>query len=298
MSDNPCPVCDRPIADTAYVCHLCARALAKRLLRAATLWEDLEDAISGLGHIGARQSPPDPGATLLGPWCDELNCPHISCWAVLRSVTRAQARWRDEPPLAHETPGPLRLGDIAAKDDAGNTVTTWARHIGECRNEDIPVGRMQAGEVGALVYLARHANWLMHRAEAEEARDELLHACDTIAVAVDCGAEQFYAGPCDVCGRDLYARPSAAVARCEPCDLEYPMQARREWLLQASEDRLVPASEMARAVTGLGSPVTAERIRQWAARGRLLAHGFEGTRPLYRVGDVLDLVGEDVRRVS
>lgn len=150
--------------------------------------------------------------------------------------------------------------------------------------------------LSALTYLARHADWLMHRAEAEQAYDELIHACLTVRNAVDSGAEQRYAGPCDVCGRDLYAAPGATVAKCTPCELEYPMEARREWLLKASEDRLVPASELARAVTGLGTPVTGELVRKWASRRRLLAHGHAGTRPLYRIGDVLDLLGEDARR--
>ena len=148
----------------------------------------------------------------------------------------------------------------------------------------------------ALTYLARHTTWLMHRQEAEQAYDELIHACVTIRNAVDAGAEQRYAGPCDVCGRDMYAAPAAAFALCAPCNLEYPMEARRAWLLQASEDRLVPASELARAVTALGAAVAAETVRKWASRGRIVAHGHIGARPLYRVGDVLDLIGEDARR--
>ena len=35
---------------------------------------------------------------------------------------------------------------------------------------------------------------------------------------------------------------------------------------------------------------------QWSSRGRIVAHGHIGARPLYRVGDVLDLIGEDARR--
>jgi len=75
---------------------------------------------------------------LIGPRCADYSCDHETCYAIARSVSQAQARWRDEPPLAHEDRGPLRLGDIAAKDDAGNTITTWARHIAECRGEEIP----------------------------------------------------------------------------------------------------------------------------------------------------------------
>ena len=81
---NPCPICDHPIADTAYVCHRCARSLATQLLRAARLWRDLEDSLAGQGHVSARQSPPKPDLTvLIGPRCADYSCDHETCYACL-----------------------------------------------------------------------------------------------------------------------------------------------------------------------------------------------------------------------
>jgi hypothetical protein len=45
--------------------------------------------------------------------------------------------------------------------------------------------------------------------------------------------------------------------------------------------------------------VTASQIRGWAFRGRLIAHGTDqDDRPLYRVGDVIDLLASFVRRAE
>lgn len=150
--------------------------------------------------------------------------------------------------------------------------------------------------VDALRFVARHADWLMHRPEAEQAYDELTAVVEGARRTIDTRGGQQYAGPCDVCERDMYAATGAAVVECKPCGVSHDMADRREWLLSAAEDRLATAAELARAVSGLGQPVTAATIRQWASRGRLAAHGMDGTRPRYRVGDVTQLVRESAQR--
>jgi len=75
------------------------------------------------------------------------------------------------------------------------------------------------------------------------------------------------------------------------------MAGRREWLLECAEDRLERASLIARAVSDLGSPISADRIRVWAMRKRLFSHATDGMgRPLYRIGDVMELLRNDTRR--
>lgn len=150
--------------------------------------------------------------------------------------------------------------------------------------------------VDALRYVARHADWLMHRPEAEQAYDELVAAAQGVMRAIDTSVGQRYAGPCSVCSRDLYADTGASAVECKPCRMTYDMAERREFLLTAAEDRIATAAEISRAVTDLGEPVTSDRIRQWAARGRLVAHAQIDRRPGYRVGDVLDLLRDDAKR--
>ena len=57
----------------------------------------------------------------------------------------------------------------------------------------------------ALRFVARHADWLMHRPEAEQAYDELSAVVEGARRTIDTRGGQQYAGPCDVCERDMYA---------------------------------------------------------------------------------------------
>jgi len=148
-----------------------------------------------------------------------------------------------------------------------------------------------------LAFLAAHAEWMMHRPEAEDIYGELTYATGLIAQVIDVHASQSYAGPCDVCKRDMYATVGAEEVECKPCALVYDMKDRREWLLKAAEDRLERAADISRAVAGFGYDVTRLRIGKWAQRGQIVAHSRdEAGRPLYRVGDVIDLVQKDRER--
>jgi len=141
-------------------------------------------------------------------------------------------------------------------------------------------------------FLAGNIGWLMHRPEALEARDELKAATTLIRTVIDTPPAQSYAGPCDVCGQDMYARIGADVVACRPCNLEWDMDDRRKWLLEQVDDRLARASEVCRAVAAWGGEhVTRQRINGWVATGRLAVHGHDPRgNPLYRVGDVVRLV--------
>jgi hypothetical protein len=62
-------------------------------------------------------------------------------------------------------------------------------------------------------------------------------------------------------------------------------------------DHLTYAETIARALSGWGWKVTSAQIRGYAHRHRLLAHGAdEHERPLYRVGDVVDLLVAATRK--
>ena len=127
---------------------------------------------------------------------------------------------------------------------------------------------------------------------------QIMEPVEKARYMIDRPPDRWYAGPCD-CGHELYAQTGQPVVECV-CGRRYEMRARREWLLAAAEDRLAPAPVIARAINWLGEkPLTPSLIRVWANRGRLLAKGHEpygeegGERPLYRVGDVLDLLARD-----
>lgn len=183
-----------------------------------------------------------------------------------------------------ENPLPVNLEAAAAADEIANTFGTWARHVSEER------GKAVDGEPAA--WLAKQVDWLRYRPEAEEAFDELDDACRRLRRTIDIPVPRWYAGPC-TCGTELYAASQAATVRCsnEDCRAEYDAKERKAWLLGEARDVLAHAGWIASAASALGEPVTADMIYGYVRRGRLVNHGHDGLRrPLYRVGDVLDVL--------
>ncbi|MFB7722259.1 hypothetical protein [Nocardia sp. NPDC056100] len=112
---------------------------------------------------------------------------------------------------------------------------------------------------------------------------------DAVAAAratIDRPAERLCIGLCD-CGSRLYAVDEQTVARCPGCGREYAVAERRGALLSQARDMVGTASELARILPWFsGKPVTANAIRQWAARGKLIGYSVAG-ETVYRIGDVL-----------
>lgn len=183
-----------------------------------------------------------------------------------------------------ENPLPVNLDAANAEAAVNNVFTTWARIVVDER------GLVVVGEVA--LWLAGQVTWLRYRPEADEAYDELHDACRLVARTIDIPVPRWYAGPCE-CGVELYAASQAMVVRCQvdECRREYDARERKAWLLEQARDVLAHAGWIAAAASALGEPVTADMIYGYVRRGRLLAHGRDlRARPLYRVGDVLDVL--------
>lgn len=146
--------------------------------------------------------------------------------------------------------------------------------------------------------------WLLWRIDGISAQpwavdvlQQLSRAAAHAFVAIDRPPSRTFAGPCDECGRDLYAVPGRSVITCRPCGLTYDLAARRESLLRAVDDQLATATEISRALTSLEMPVTNERIRQWRHRERIEQRGHDKRGvPLYRVGDIVALLIEHAEK--
>lgn len=162
-------------------------------------------------------------------------------------------------------------------------------------------------------FLLGRLNQIGHHESAIDIAKQISEPIGKARWLIDRPADKWYAGPCNneilvdggsprECGQELYAKTGAVVVECQACEAQFDVKARREWLLQAAEDHLANASTIARAVTWLGEEqVTPHRVAMWVKRKRLVAKGHEPygdsknpdrTRPLYRVGDVLDLLAE------
>ena len=173
----------------------------------------------------------------------------------------------------------------AAASRMSETLTRWAKRLG---SDGALRGYYTAG--GLAAYLICHMDRLRQLEDAGRARIELMEAIGKAEQLIDLPPELWYAGPCDECGQDAYARPGAGVVTCR-CGWQVDVQLRRDWLLKEAEATLAHAELIARGLSRLGKQVTRNMIVGYAFRGRLMNHGKDRKgRVLYRIGDVLDIV--------
>lgn len=251
MTDQTCLVtgCGRPVLD-AFVCSTCGAQLEADLGDIIDHAEALDDALARLTAFG-----------------DRLN-------------RRTDAK---------VIPFDGRASDV--KRFVRGVLAGWVGLVLDQRYHGMsnPPGSTSQLAEGSVAPLAKlllaNLEWLRHHEAGHEAATEIATAAERIRTVVDAPPERWYAGVCEVCGIDMYARADLQVLVCE-CGRDYDVRARRDWLLGRVEDVLASAVDMSRALTSLDQPVTAERIRKWRERGQILEHGAG----LYRVGDVRELL--------
>lgn len=153
-------------------------------------------------------------------------------------------------------------------------------------------------------YLSTHLPQLRMTPMAPWALDDIDRHARAGWAAIDRPEDRYYAGPCGSqpleplappCPVVLWATADQTVITCPRCRTRWDVAQRRTWLLAAARDVTAPAGEIASALTIMTRRrVAATTIRSWAHRGQLRrADDPPGPRPLYRVGDVLDLLDLD-----
>lgn len=269
MSETTCR-CGQPTRDAAYVCETCADRLSRALGDVPALVDELEVTITK-----QRALPTEGGSaaseTAL-PWHEKA----ADARRALHGLLAMWSRFCEEEHVRHSSP---RVRPLDEHDDN-------------------------------LVALSR---WLLWRVDGltlhdigPEAVEEITDAVAECHRIIDRRPDRWYAGPCTEttddlreCGADLYARRTVGEVRCRDCGAVYDVEKRRRWLLDEAEDRLADAATVARAVSWLGAePLNPGRVRKWAERGRITAKGHDGRRPLYRIGDAIDLLASDTTRAS
>lgn len=268
--------CGRPTRDHAYACDHCGDELAQALGDVAWLDEQLAITISRQKGIDYRRGTGGKGG-----------------------------KKPDAQPL------PYSLGASDARTTLHGLLVTWVRF---CHEEGVRHReRTNALPADNLVSLSRWMLWrvdglLLHDI-APEAVGEITSAVAHCRRLVDRPVDRWFAGPCNECETDLYAKAGASFVNCRGCGSTYDVDERRTWLWNAAQDHLATASEIARAVVVWGDGYTGEtrlvdRIRKWAAdepkrpkrietRGHVKVRGVD--RALYRVGDVIALLEADTR---
>lgn len=261
--------CGRETRDDAYVCEACADSLAK-----------------ALGDV---------------PWLnDELEV----------TITRQRAIPTEGGSRSTETPLPWHDAAAEVRRTLHGLLATWVRFCAEDQvRHQAATDRLPEDNLPSM------SRWLLWRVDGlalhdigPEAVDEITDAVAACHRVIDRRPDRWYAGPCTAedesgggeCGTDLYALRSTGIVECRKCETAYDVAERRKWLLAEAEDRLAPAAEIARAVSWLGAlPLTADRVRQWAARDRLVAKSHDARgRALYRIGDAIDLLAADTTERS
>jgi hypothetical protein len=167
-----------------------------------------------------------------------------------------------------------------------NTITTWARMVAE---QDERAVLPTIGGIGILAAWLASYSGVLRQMDQGEAVDQLTAAIRSARRLVDIRPERVYAGPCDECRQDLYARPGAARITCTGCLATYDAADRRTALLEAARDHLGTVREV---VALFGGSVTRDQMKGWIKRGKIGAHGSTVLRgrvvATYRVGDVED----------
>lgn len=262
MTPSTCD-CGRPTRDHAYTCDTCLDQTAIHLGDCTWLDNELHTSIT-------KQRGIDP--------------------------TTATVR-------GTETPLMFNAAASKARDQLHAALTELVRF---CREEHIASTDPHNTNPTSIVGMSR---WLLWRVDGMAYNDltpvltaKLAAAVTQSRHAIDRPADRWFAGPCNAlvadgaeCGADMYAKTTSGTVTCPTCNATHDVPARRAWLLQAAEDQLADAATLARSVSWLGSaPLTAARVRKWAERGRIAVKGHTSDgRPMYRIGDAIDLLAAD-----
>ena len=292
MTSTTCAHChDRPVAD-ATCCTRCADTAARNLADIAALHTELLAAYARQTRYSTNAGR--RGSTTPLPWDETARTAADTTLATLVAIVRVV-----DDQLGTPTEGPTHDACLD-----GSCVHLRARALPD------------HGTVPALaIWLSSHLEKLRHHPAAAEHYQDLADTAALLRRVAGGPVERWFAGTCSnrddewrikvevtkeapegatwPCSADLFADPGASRVTCRVCGYSASVKERRALLLVAASDVLATATEISRALTSLGQPVTPERIWKWKERTRLEARSVDHDgHPLYRVGDVQDLLLE------
>lgn len=261
MSEQTCP-CGQPAGQASYLCPSCTNSVWNTLDAIPDLLVDLGLSRTRQRHYGTAGSGTNVDAL---PWSE--------------AASRSLADVRD---TMHALVDRCIAARLASTENLHTSIRPASRRL-----DDI-------------------AGWLQVRVDPIAAQPWAPQALRLVRVhqralrVIDHPPEHTYAGPCQICGSDLYTLPDQPEVKCPDCGAREDVAARRSYLLGCVNDQLATATEIARALTSLAMPVSSERIRQWKHRQLLEVRATEHRtkHPLYRVGDVIDLLVSDAERLA
>lgn len=211
-------------------------------------------------------------------------------------------------------PMPLDVTAMEARDVLESKLTLWADDL--ARDSEVS-HRAALSPLWASSWLLANAERIRTFEPAGDMWDELSSARATAVYVIDRPMERRYLGECHyehvdedgttypVCGSTLWGREGEDELTCKDCGTWYLVGILEQKIGNAAtkdrEDRIYTATEAAEVIVALrlGQDDAAKivnKISQWALRKRLTRkidlekNGHK--RPGYRLGDILDLLGE------
>ncbi len=196
---------------------------------------------------------------------------------------------------------PINVGAMTVADDLQNTLTTWARDVGD--RDAIWAANCNSSTAASWVLLGNIDHIRRHPAVAE-LFDEVTDAIAQARRAVDRPADREYLSQCMVetpddegrmvtCLAELYARKGASSVTCKVCGITHEVVERRVAMLERARDMLFTVREAAQMLGDVGGiRVTEASIRGYVHRGRIGYH----TGTLIRLGDLLAVVVDEGER--
>jgi DNA-directed RNA polymerase subunit RPC12/RpoP len=299
--------CDRPVPDQAYICPEHARWLEGDVGDVPALASELVTTWSRQARTGDRGGPTRRAAEPPLPY-------DLGVGRDLATLAGTVASWARHVAEERGLDGTrLHAGPVCgscAHASCAHLVAQRAAVLPRAADDPVAVATVAA----RWLLAGRHVEWLRHRPEAVEASEELRYAVALARRAIDRAEPRWYAGQCgavtiatqvvaavfgcsDRCQVELYALPGAERIRCPECGSEHLAAERRAWLLESARDVLAHAELIGRAASALGKPITQAMIRGYAARGRIAERGTDvAGRPVYQVGEILDVYDDNQRR--
>ena len=174
-------------------------------------------------------------------------------------------------------------------------LSVWVRELG-----GDPEG--MSPRWGALWMLA-NLDRVQKSPDAAQIMDEVVDCVEQARRALDHPDDhRIFLGRCEHngCRNEVYGVAWLSRAVCETCGAEHKIEERREWLKGRAEDHPASAPVVAGFLRLIGVKCTAEQVRGFAHRGRLVPVDFDDRgRPRYLVDDVLAALRDRyVRRTS
>lgn len=312
--------CGAPATDGA-LCAVCARQLTADLTALANphrpthvaAWETptgqptggladhLDQAVARQARIG---DPDTRGGERPVPYSEPAAAAAAAVhrvlqpWAATVADTLRPPAQPPTPLCGHTTPGKACAPCRGAADRAH--AARWATWRADQRT-------LARGQIADLAtYLGAHTATAAALPDAARHAADLHHTVARATRVIDRPPDHLYAGPCGaeqpdgvLCDTHLYADPTAPTVTCPTCSTSWTVDDRRAWLLAEARHTLGTATELARALTRYDRPMSASLIHTWHSRGRLTPHGHNARgHPIYRLGDVLDLIHTDDRRAD